>query len=70
MKKLAQGFNAAALDSNPGPLNRENEDLALSHCALVVYVRVCLCVHVCVCARVCACMRACMCACKHACVRA
>ena len=34
--KLAQGFNTAAQDSNPGSRNRESEDLPLSHCALCV----------------------------------
>ena len=34
VKKLAQGFNTAAQDSNPGPLSRESEALPLSHCAL------------------------------------
>ena len=34
MKKLAEGFNTAAQDSNPGPLSRESEALPLSHCAL------------------------------------
>ena len=34
MKKLAQGFNTAAQDSNPGSLSRESEALPLSHCAL------------------------------------
>ena len=31
MKKLAQGFNTAAQDSNPGPLSRESDALPLSH---------------------------------------
>ena len=31
MKKLAQGFNTAAQDSNPGPLSRESDALSLSH---------------------------------------
>ena len=35
MKKLAQGFNTAAQDSNPGPLNRESDALPLSHGAHV-----------------------------------
>ena len=35
VKKLAQGFNTAAQDLNPGPLSRESEALPLSHCALV-----------------------------------
>ena len=34
VNKLAQGFNTAAQDSNPGPLSRESETLPLSHCAL------------------------------------
>ena len=33
MKKLAQGFNTAAQDSNPGSRSRESEALPLSHCA-------------------------------------
>ena len=32
--KLAQGFNTAAQDSNPGSHSRESETLPLSHCAL------------------------------------
>ena len=32
-KKLAQGFNTAAQDSNLGPLNQESEALPLSHCS-------------------------------------
>ena len=35
MKKLAQGFNTAAQDSNPGSRSRESEALPLSHCALL-----------------------------------
>ena len=35
MKKLAQGFNTVAQDSNPGSLSRESEALPLSHCALL-----------------------------------
>ena len=35
MKKLAQGFNSAAQDSNPGSRSRESEALPLSHCALL-----------------------------------
>ena len=31
MEKLAQGFNTAAQDSNPGPLSRESDTLPLSH---------------------------------------
>ena len=34
VKKLAQGFNSAAQDSNPGSYSRESEALLLSHCAL------------------------------------
>ena len=34
MKNLAQGFNTAAQDSNPGSLSRESGALPLSHCAL------------------------------------
>ena len=34
VKKLTQGFNAAAQLSNWGPLSRESEALPLSHCAL------------------------------------
>ena len=34
VKKLAQGFNTAAQDSNPGSLSRESEALPLSNCAL------------------------------------
>ena len=36
VKKLAQGFNTAAHDSNPGSRNRESEALPLSHCALLL----------------------------------
>ena len=32
MAKLAQGFNTAAQDSNPGSHSRESEALPLSHC--------------------------------------
>ena len=32
--KLAQGFNTAAQDSNPGSRSRESEPVPLSHCAL------------------------------------
>ena len=31
VKKLAQGFNTAAQDSNPGPLSRESDALPLGH---------------------------------------
>ena len=31
VKKIAQGFNTAAQDSNPGPLSRESDALPLSH---------------------------------------
>ena len=34
VKKLAEGFNTAAQDSNPGSLSRESETLSLSLCAL------------------------------------
>ena len=34
VKKIAQGFNTAAQDSNPGSHSRESEALPLSHCAL------------------------------------
>ena len=34
VKKLAQGFNTASQDSNPGSRSRESEALPLSHCAL------------------------------------
>ena len=37
MKKLAQGFNTAAQDSNPGSLSRESEALSLSRCAIRRY---------------------------------
>ena len=37
MKKLAQGFNTAAQDLNPGCRSRESETLPLSHCALQIY---------------------------------
>ena len=33
VKKLAQGFNTAAQDSNPGSRSRESKALPLSHCA-------------------------------------
>ena len=35
VKTLAQGFNTAAQDSNPGSRSRESEALPLSHCALI-----------------------------------
>ena len=38
VKKLAQGFNTAAQDSNPGPYSRESEALPLSHCALQTFL--------------------------------
>ena len=45
VKKLAQGFNTAAQDSNPGSHSRESEALPLSHCVLqMVCVCGCLCV--------------------------
>ena len=31
VKKLAQGFNSAAQDSNPGPLSRDSDAILLSH---------------------------------------
>ena len=34
VNKLAQGFNTAAQDSNPGSRSRESEALTLSHCAI------------------------------------
>ena len=34
VKKLVQGFNTAAQDSNPGSFSRVSEALPLSHCAL------------------------------------
>ena len=34
MKKLADGFNTAAHDSNPGSRSRESEALTLNHCVL------------------------------------
>ena len=34
MKKVAQSFNTAALESNPGSRSRESEALHLSHCTL------------------------------------
>ena len=37
MKKLAQGFNTVAQDSNPGSLSRESGALPLSHRALQVH---------------------------------
>ena len=37
MQKLAQGFNTAAQDSNPGSLSRESGGLPLSHCALQLH---------------------------------
>ena len=36
MKKLAQDFNTAAQDSNPGSRSRESETLPLSHGALLL----------------------------------
>ena len=41
VNKLAQGFNTAAQDSNPGPISRESGGLPLSHCALHT-TRVCV----------------------------
>ena len=40
VKKLAQDFNTAAQDSNPGPLSRESKALPRSHCALYAYTHV------------------------------
>ena len=37
VKNLAEGFNTAAQDSNPGSRSRESEALPLSHCALCVF---------------------------------
>ena len=37
VKKLAQGFNTAAQDSNPGSLSRDSGGLPLSHCTLLPY---------------------------------
>ena len=37
MKKLAQGFNTAAQDSNTGSLSRESGALPLSHCTFTWY---------------------------------
>ena len=34
VKKLAQGFNTTAQDSNPGSHSRESKAVPLSHCAL------------------------------------
>ena len=34
VKKLSQGFNTAAQDSNPGSLSQESGGLPLSHCVL------------------------------------
>ena len=36
VNKLAQGFNTAAQDSNPGSLSRESGGLPLRHCAHVL----------------------------------
>ena len=36
VKKLAEGLNTAAQDSNPGSRSRESKALPLSHCALHV----------------------------------
>ena len=38
VKKLAQGFNPAAQDFNPGSCSRKSEALPLSHCALLTGV--------------------------------
>ena len=45
MKKLAQGFNTAAHDSNPGSLSRESGGLPLSHCT--VYLLFIFCTNIC-----------------------
>ena len=47
MKKLAQGFNTAAQDSNPGSLSRESgglhyHDISIRMQYLVVIINVCL----------------------------
>ena len=47
MKKLAQGFNTTAQDSNPGSLSRESGTLPMSHCALRMYVSMYVCMYVC-----------------------
>ena len=39
MKKLAQGFNTAAQDSNPDSRSQESETLTLSHCALQIQTK-------------------------------
>ena len=39
VKKIAQGFNTAAQDSNLGPYSRELKALPLSHCVLHTYGR-------------------------------
>ena len=39
VNKLAQCFNTAAQDSNPGSRSRESEALHLSHCALQAYIQ-------------------------------
>ena len=36
VKKIAQGFNTATQDSNPGSRSRESEALPLSHCAQIL----------------------------------
>ena len=39
MKELAQGFNTAPQDSNPGSRSPESEALPLSHCApVIIYI--------------------------------
>ena len=35
VKKLAQGFNTAAQDSNPGPISRGSDALPLSYGAMI-----------------------------------
>ena len=39
VKKLAQGFNTAAQDLNPGSLSRESGALPLSHCVLHIFAK-------------------------------
>ena len=46
MKKLTQGFNTAAQDSNQGSHSRESEALPLSHCALQNIEQHCFTLHV------------------------
>ena len=46
MKKLAQGFNTAAYNSNLDSSSRESEALPLSHCTLQTYATFSYCTHV------------------------